>query len=188
MGKTICVGDVMTRKFISIKPDTDLSKCAKTMIKKRVGSLVLVEKKRLRGVITERDILWALVKKSRKDLKNIKAIDIVVKKIKVIKPSSGLEEAFNKMKKFKIRRLPVLNNGEIVGILTMNDALRFMPTLFESIGELVGIREETDKLKRRNASLKSSSLKQNYCEECGNFDFLTKVDGRFLCEGCRDMM
>jgi len=184
MHSNIKVGDVMTRNFVSVKPDTDLDKCARTMIKKRIGSLILKDKNKLRGVITERDILWALVKKSKKDLKNIKAIEIAVKKIKVTKPISSLEDAFEKMKKFKIRRLPVLSEGEVVGMLTMNDILRFMPVLFESIGELVGIREETNKLKRRNSSLRKPTLKEGYCEDCGNFDFLYKIDGRLLCEGC----
>ncbi len=188
MHQNICVGDVMTRKFISVKPDTNLLKCAKTMIKKRVGSLILVENKKLKGILTERDILWALIKKSKKDLKDIKAKDIAVRKIKTVKPSTSLEEAINRMTKLKIRWFPVIDNKNVVGMLTLKDVLRFAPTLWESVHDIMKIREETEKLKRRDSIIKNQGVKQEYCEECGNFDLLYKIDGRFLCKACRDMM
>lgn len=64
----IFVSDVMTRDPITAKSDTNLLECAKRMVRKRVGSLLLVEKKKLVGIISEKDILWALVKKSKEDL------------------------------------------------------------------------------------------------------------------------
>ena len=97
----IKVGDIMTRNFISIKPDTNLIDAAKTMIKKRVGSLILEEKGELKGFITERDIIWALVKKSKKDLRNIKAKDISMKKIPTIKTFSK-NQFFSSLFKFFI--------------------------------------------------------------------------------------
>ena len=60
----IKVGDLMTRNFIRADPEMDLAKCAKRMIKKRVGSLVITEGDVLRGILTEKDIVYAVVKKS----------------------------------------------------------------------------------------------------------------------------
>ena len=188
MKSNICVGDVMTRKFISVKPDADLLKCAKIMIKKRVGSLILLEKRKLKGILTERDILWALTKKSKKDLKNIKAKDIAARRIKVIRPSASLEDAFRRMTKLKIRWLPVIDKGNVVGLLTLKDILRFTPDFLKSIYEIIEIREETKKLKRRSSIVKNLSSKEGYCEECGNFDLLYNIDGKFLCGSCSDQM
>ena len=62
----------MTRNFIWVDPETNLQECAKTMIKKRVGSLIIKDNQdRLHGILTEKDIIWALVKKSKKDLSKI---------------------------------------------------------------------------------------------------------------------
>ena len=112
--QNILVADVMTRDPIAVKPDTNLLECSRKMVKKRVGSLLVVENKKLVGFISEKDILWALVKKSKKDLSKIKAIDICQKKIITIKPSATIKEATDKMKKLKFERLPVINNGNLV--------------------------------------------------------------------------
>jgi predicted transcriptional regulator len=57
------VGDIMTRNFISAKPDISVLDAAKLMTKKRVGSLILENKGFLKGIITEKDIIWAMIKK-----------------------------------------------------------------------------------------------------------------------------
>ena len=74
--KDVLVSDIMTREPIIIKPTTNLLECARKMVRKRVGSLLLVDKKKLVGFISQKDILWALIKKSKEDLSNIKAITI----------------------------------------------------------------------------------------------------------------
>jgi CBS domain-containing protein len=178
----IKVGDVMTRNFVHANPETSLIECARNMIKKRVGSLILMEKNSLKGIITERDILWALIKKSFGDLKNIKAKQISARKIITISPSEDIFEALKKMKKMKFKWLPVVSEKKVVGMLTINDILRIEPTMLESAVEMFHIREETEKLKRMGSG------RDGMCEECGNFDSLEKVDGRLICESCKDVM
>jgi len=185
----IKVGDIMTRDFISVKPDSSIQDCAKIMIKKRVGSLVLQENNRLKGLLTERDIIWAMTKKPVEELKKIKARDLAKKKVTTIKPSADLYEALQKMRKSKYRWLPVVVKKDIVGFLTLKDILRIEPSLFE-IAHSQGvfqIREEEEKLRRKEFR-KKESIREGMCEECGNFDFLYKQDGRLICEGCRDSM
>lgn len=179
------VGDIMTRNFISVKPDTSILDCAKKMVKKRVGSLILKEENKLRGIITEGDIIWAMTKKSRKDLEKIKASTIAPKKLVTIKPSADLYQALQKMKRTKYRWLPVTTKGNIIGFLTLKDVLRIEPSLFDTVSEIMQIREESKKLKRRKEGV---SFKDGVCEECGNFDLLYKVDNRTMCEDCRDAM
>ncbi|MBU1136134.1 MAG: CBS domain-containing protein [Nanoarchaeota archaeon] len=188
----IKVGDIMTRDFISVKPETNLEECAKKMMKKRVGSLILTENKKLKGILTERDIIWAITKKSSGELKKIQAKDLVRKKIVTISPSSDLYDALRKMKKSNYRWLPVLVNGKIIGFLTLKDILKIEPSLFEIVysHKDFEIREEGQKLKRKNlrTSEKPKFIKEDLCEECGSFDFLYKLDGRLICGECRDRM
>src|SRR3989338_2881514 len=107
----IKVGDIMTRNFVSAGPDTNLIDCAKEMVKGRVGSLIIKEGQKLAGVLTERDILWAMIKKPRAGLEDVKAKDIATRKIITISPSADVYDALQKMKNQKYRRLPVVFKG-----------------------------------------------------------------------------
>ena len=187
MGR-ILVTDIMTREPVIIKPDADLLECAKKMVRKRVGSLLLINKKKLVGFISQEDILWALIKKSKKDLSDIKAIDISPKKIATIKPSATIEEAMKKMKKLKFERLPVILKKELIGIITVKDILNFHPALYPELDEFAQIREETKKLKRLKKIKGAKSLNEGICEECGAQDILYRINGMLVCESCKNSM
>ncbi len=184
--KNILVADIMTRYPITIKPDTNLLECAKKMVKKKVGSLLIVDGKKLVGFISRQDILWALIKKSREDLSYIKAIDISPKKIATIKPSSAIKETLSKMKKLKFDRLPVIQEGELVGMITVRDILNFNPEYYPELDEFAQIREETQKLKRIKKSKARSPLVEGICAECGNQSLLHRENGMMVCLSCSD--
>ena len=171
----------MTRSPLTIKPDTNLLDCTKKMIKNKIGSFPIVEKKKLVGFISQRDILWAIVKKSAKDLQDIKVIDISRKKITTIRPKAPMEEALNKMKG-KFQKLPVVQNGELVGMITIKDILSFNPEFYPEIEELSRIREESQKLKRIKKIRERES--EGICEECGNQNWLYKFNGMLVCDSC----
>lgn len=173
----------MTRNPIKISPDDDLLKCARTMVRKKVGSLLLVENKKFIGFISSQDILWALVKRPKEELEHIRARDISPKKIIKVKPEAPLNEALDKMKKYKFERLPVVEKGELVGMITARDILNFYPEFYQELNEFAKIREESEKLKRIKGST-GKTQREGICEECGNTDILYKVDGMLLCEGC----
>ena len=99
---------------MSTSPDSNLMECAKKMIKNRIGSLVIVEKEKVVGFLSQRDILWAMTKNS--DLTKIKAIDISPKKIAIIGPDNTIKEAIEKMNKLKFEKLPVVSGNKVVGI------------------------------------------------------------------------
>ena len=181
------VGDVMTRELISIDPKTSLLECAKIMMKKRVGSLILKEKDSLKGIITEKDIIWAITKKGQKDLTKIKCSDISPKKLTTIKPQADLMQAIKVMQKSKFRRLPVVIKNKLVGMLTLKDILRIEPALFEiACGHSTWqIKEEDDKLKRKE---NPGNFNYGVCEECGTETMVSKVDNKQMCENCIEKM
>jgi len=181
------VGDVMTRDFISISPDISVLECARKMVKNHVGSLIIQNKGELKGIITEKDIIWALTKKEKKDLSKIKCLDITSRKIVTIRPDVDLIDALQRMKKTKFRRLPVIVKNKVIGLLTLKDILRIEPDLFDiaCATNALQIREEDEKMERKE-SPKSFSV--GICEECGSSDILYKVDGALICESCSDKM
>ncbi len=179
------VGDIMTRNFVSAKPDISVINAVKLMVKKRVGSLLLVENEVLKGILTEKDVMWALSKKSKKDLADIQANNICAKKIITIKPSTDIYDAMRLMKKKKFRRLPVTIKKKVIGYLTLKDLLRIQPELFEISQEGYTIKEQAEKLKRKQAG---EQFKEGLCEECGNFDIIYNQDGKLICITCREAM
>jgi CBS domain-containing protein len=186
MKEDILVADIMTREPVSVKPDENLLECAKKMVKRRVGSLLLVDKKKLVGFIDQKDILWALIKKSKEDLSKIRAVDISPKKIAVIKPTLSIRKAIQKMKKLKFERLPVIHEKELVGIITTKDILNFHPEFYPEVEELSNIREESKKLKRIQKAKHRDFMHEGICEECGNVDILHRVHGMLICESCKN--
>jgi CBS domain-containing protein len=182
----ILVSDLMTREPIITKPETNLLECAKIMVKKSTGSLLLVDKNKLVGIISRQDILWALVKQSKMNLENINAIDISPRKILTIKPSATLDEAVRKIKMTKFERLPVVEDNKLVGIITVKDILNFHPEIYPELEEFARIREESKKLKLIEKAREKDSSREGICEECGNQDRLYNFNGMLVCESCKN--
>jgi predicted transcriptional regulator len=181
MDTGIKVGDLMTRNFVHVSPNTNLKECAKIMVKKRVGSLLIQEENTLKGILTEKDIIWAIVKKSYDDLEKIKASALMKRKVTTIKPGADITEAMEKFKKKKVRRLPVVENKKLIGYITTNDILKIDPGLFQAIAETIKIKEEKEKFFRRGIS---AERKSGICEECGRFELLYNECTQWLCDEC----
>ena len=153
--------------------------------KKRQEVFFLVNNKKLVGLISRHDILWALVKQSKEELSKIQAKDISPKKIAVIKPSATLEEALKKMKDSKFERLPVVDNNELVGIITIKDILSFNPEIYPELEEFAKIREESRKLKLVKKAKEKTTSDEGVCEECGNYGPLYRFKGMLVCGSCK---
>jgi len=189
LGRTktgIKVGDVMTRNYASISQDKSLIECAKIMIIKKVGHLIVEEKKKLLGLISERDVIWALVKKQ--DLSKIKVKDIMTKRVVTIFPSNDIYDAISRMNGKRVKVLPVVMDKRVIGVLTMKDVLRIEPSLFELASGSLDVREEKDKIKRKNLTASGMGfIKEGICDECKEYDMLYNLDNRLICESCKEL-
>jgi len=184
--KNVLVADLMTLEPFTISPDLNLLECSRSMIKNKIGILLVVQGERLLGVISRRDILWALVKKSPGELEKIRAIDISPRKIATIRPTASIEEAVIKMNKCGFQKLPVIQDNFLIGLITSKDILKFHPELYKDLDEFDSIREETEKLARLEKAKTRPVVDFGVCEECGAKDVLFRVNGMLICELCRD--
>ena len=184
--ENILVADVMTRDPVIANPNESLLGCVKKMVRKRVGSILLVESRKLVGFVSQRDILWALTKNPRVDLSKIKAVDLSPKKIATIKSTTTIREAINKMNKLKFDRFPVVDGKEFVGIITAKDILNFHPEIYPEIEELSQIREEEEKLNRIKITKEGPDITDGICGECGDRGPLYRVNGVLVCESCKN--
>ncbi len=181
--RNMLVSDIMTRDPFMVEPDTNLLECARKMVRKNTGSLLLVKGKEFYGIITTHDILWALIKKTEGDLSEIKAIDISPKKKSIIKPDATVYEALQKMKMKSFERLPVIQGKEIVGLITIKDILNFHPEIYPELEEFAQIKEQEEKLRRISEKAERTD-NEGICEECGKQDILQRFNGMLVCEVC----
>jgi CBS domain-containing protein len=116
----------------TISQDANVKEAAKLMNKHRIGSLVVVDekKKSVAGIITERDILEKVTAENKLASK-VKVDDIMTKKVITIGPDKLIDDAVYLLIHHKIKKLPVVENGELKGIVTSTDLI----TNAEEIGQ-----------------------------------------------------
>ncbi len=114
------VRDVMTSEVVAATPDTTLEEIATMMKTADTGAIPIVAEGELLGIITDRDIVIRCVAEGR-DPAELSAEDILSEAIEVVDPDTDLDEAVEIMRRHQIRRLPVVETGELVGMLSLGD-------------------------------------------------------------------
>jgi CBS domain-containing protein len=118
MGKS--VNDAMTSEVKMVQPSTPLTDAAKLMKQGDVGSVPVVDGDRLVGMLTDRDIVVRAVADGG-DPRLMKAGDIASRDIVTVRGDDDLDEALRLMAQHQIRRLLVVDDGHIVGVLAQAD-------------------------------------------------------------------
>ncbi len=126
------VKDIMRKEIKTVSPDISIKEAAKMMVEEGVGSLLVLENNKLKGIITERDMVEKVVAKSI-DPKNIRVRDIMVKKLILATPDTEIEEAAKMMVKHHIKRLPVVFNNVLIGMITATEIIAAEPRILEEI-------------------------------------------------------
>lgn len=120
-GKSMKVKDCMCHQVCYCKPDTTISEAAKTMCENHIGCIpVCNDEKCVVGILTDRDIILRSVA-CDKDAHNTKVSDIMSCNAVCCDCNSEITEASKMMGEQQIRRIPVTENGKLVGILTLGD-------------------------------------------------------------------
>jgi|SRR3989344_8033221 len=113
-------------KAIVVEEDIKLRDAAKLMSEKNIGSLIIMHGEKIIGIITERDIM-----------KNISRLDnkissIMSRNVVCVDEGESLDNAAILMAKYRIKRLPVLKKGKLIGIVTATDILGNVEDLNEN--------------------------------------------------------
>jgi CBS domain-containing protein len=118
MGKS--VKDAMTADVKTAAPSQSLTDVARLMKQEDVGSVPVVDGERLIGVVTDRDIVVRGIADGS-DPHAIKAGDIASRDVVTVRPGDNLEEALRLMAQHQVRRLPVVDDGHLVGMVAQAD-------------------------------------------------------------------
>jgi CBS domain-containing protein len=118
------VKDLMTKVVITIDAQRTVFEATELMTDKGVGDLVVLEHKNPTGIVTERDFVRRVMAKRRP--LDTKVSEIMSKPLITIDPDAPVKDAARKMANNRIRRLPVLKENELVGIIAASDFARHL--------------------------------------------------------------
>jgi CBS domain-containing protein len=128
------VREAMTASVSSVSPSQSLADAAEVMKGEDVGSVPVVEEGRLAGIVTDRDIVTRAVA-ARRNPQAVRVEEIASHDLVTVEPEQDLDEALALMARHKVRRLPVIEAGRLVGMLAQADLA--LEAKEEKVGEMV---------------------------------------------------
>ncbi len=172
--------DAMTRKPYTASPTDTVRRIAVMMRDKGIGSVLLKDGEELVGIVTE----WDLVRRGMAqsldaDKTPASKVMTAAEELATADPGMDVFKALNMMRERDIRHLPVIDEGKLVGFITLKDILKLQPQLFELIAEKYDIRESDRKpISKQPGSAGNCELCHNYSEK------LKEVRSVTVCPDC----
>jgi CBS domain-containing protein len=139
------VEHVMTREVITVESGSSLKDAVELMNTHEIGCIVILENGRPVGILTERDLLKKVVATSEK-VKKMTVNEIMSTPVISGHPNDDVEITGRTMLSKKIKKLPIVCDGELVGVVTLTDLFRFEPELIRSYTILMRARTESNVL------------------------------------------
>jgi CBS domain-containing protein len=130
------VKEIMTTDVKTVEPDVAVREAAKNMVDENVKFLIVTKDKKLVGILTE----WDFVKKiaAEEEFKeDAKVKTIMTSDVIVIDPETEIGEAASIMAEHNIKKLPIVTENVLIGVVTAMDILAAEPKLMEKISELI---------------------------------------------------
>jgi CBS domain-containing protein len=142
------VRDAMTEDPRSIGASASVVEAARLMREEHIGSLPVTDDEKLVGMITDRDITTRVVAEAA-DPKMLSVGEVYSQDLISVEPDKDLEEAVQLMARHQVRRLPVVENGGLVGIVAQADIALTLRENEKKTGELVEAISEPSEGERR---------------------------------------
>ena len=175
MKARIPVVEIMSASPSTIPATANIADACATMKANDVGSLIVLEDGRPSGIVTERDVVTKVAALDKRP-STVLVKDVMTSPLIAVHPHQEVVEAAKIMSGRKIRRLPVIKEGQLVGIVTENDILRVWPSLIE-------VTRERDRVELES---EFAGGVEGHCEACGLYSSQLMWDHAMLvCPECR---
>jgi CBS domain-containing protein len=125
MGKVRNILKTKGHAIFSVEPSTMVYRAIELMCEKNIGGLLIVENGKLVGIFTERDYARKLILKG-KSSKDTPISDLMTSNLITVTPDTSIDDCMRVMTGRKIRHLPVLENEQLVGLISIGDVVRFI--------------------------------------------------------------
>jgi CBS domain-containing protein len=132
------VHDVMVANPVTIEPNALITEAAILMRDNKIGSVIVVEKQKVVGIVTERDLVRRGLAENR-DLTTVKIRDVMSVSVVSVSPEEDVVNTAHIMRQRGIRRVVVMDKEDLVGIITTNDLVRNMKQNIEELGSILYI-------------------------------------------------
>jgi CBS domain-containing protein len=171
----ILVKDIMD-KPLTVDESKNVKFAGELMRKTRRDSVVVVKRGKPIGILTDSDLIKKIIAKNKKP-SSVKVKAVMSKPLVASAPNDTILDATRKMKRSNIKRIAVLNEGKLVGILSLSDIARSSPEMIDLLEYKLKMREHPTEIREKVTS--------GICENCGNYSAnLRNVDGQWLDEVC----
>lgn len=120
------VSDILAKKgaeILSISPAVTVIDAVKAMAQQKVGALLVLEAGKLRGIVSEQDYTRKVILTCL-NAEQMLVQDIMTRQVVVTRPDQPLQEVMAIMTERRIRHLPVMQNGELVGLVSIGDLVK----------------------------------------------------------------
>ena len=111
------------RQVASINPSATLATVAQRLRLEGIGSLVVLDEGKLAGMISERDVVHAFAA-HRAEAAELKVADLMARDLVTCRPDDSLTRVLGLMTRHRVRHLPVLEGGRLVGLISIGDAVK----------------------------------------------------------------
>ncbi|MFQ5999840.1 MAG: cyclic nucleotide-binding/CBS domain-containing protein [Candidatus Bathyarchaeia archaeon] len=128
------VKDIMVGEVITIGANVTVREAVRLMNNREIGCLVVVQDGEPTGIVTERDMLKRVLVATR-DPRAVEVGEVMSRPLLFMEPEKGIEDAVKLMFEHKIKKLPVIENGRLVGLVTLTDLIR-SPEVMKWLEEL----------------------------------------------------
>ena len=129
------VGQLLERKgrlVYSVTPESSVADATKLMADKGVGTVLVLENGHLKGILSERDVIRRVLIKNICSM-NDKVPAVMTKNVIFVKAENTLEDCMELMTHERIRHLPVMQEDEVMGVVSIGDMVKFMLTEKEQL-------------------------------------------------------
>jgi CBS domain-containing protein len=114
------ISEIMTRDIKKATPDNTLADIAAMMRDEDIGSLPVVQDGELRGIVTDRDIVVRAIADA-KEPTTTTVQEVLSEELESVEPEDDVEDAADLMASRQIRRLPVVQRGKLIGMVSLGD-------------------------------------------------------------------
>jgi len=132
---SLFVEEVMTENVITIKSSEPVKKAVELMEKHDIGCLVVENKRKPIGIVTERDMLKRVLLQFR-DPRMTRISDIMSTPLMISTPKTNLRDAVRLMNERRIKKLVIVNGGTLIGLLSITDVVRSLGFLEHTMTSL----------------------------------------------------
>jgi CBS domain-containing protein len=121
------VRNIMTKEVVTIDISRGAAEAARLMTDKHISSVIVVDKEEPIGIITERDFVKKICSKEL-EISKVNVGEIMSRILTYAGPDTSIDVAIQRMLNHNIRRLPILSEGKVIGIITVTDLAKHLRT------------------------------------------------------------